>query len=76
MTSGQMNLFSDTTQGGGYCVLVSVEKCDGPFASDGSCTHALPPVIHTLIHADGYNVSCASVETAPQALQRTAEWRY
>jgi hypothetical protein len=76
ITSGQMNLFSDTNQTGGYCAQVSVEKCDGPIATDGTCTHAIPAVIHTLIHADGYNVNCASVDTAPQALQRTAEWTY
>lgn len=76
MVSARMNLFSDTTQNGGYCAQVSVEKCDGPIAEGGSCAHATPPVIHTLIHADGYNVNCAAVETAPQALQRTAEWRY
>jgi len=76
MVSAQMNFFSDTNATGGFCTQVSVEKCDGPIASDGSCTHATPAVIHTLIHADGYNVSCATVQTAPQALQRTAEWRY
>ncbi len=76
MTSGQINLFSDTTSGGGYCTQVRIEKCDGPIATDGSCTHVIPAVIHTRIHADGYNVSCATVQTAPQALQRSVELRY
>lgn len=77
MVSARMNLFSDTTQNGGYCAQVTVEKCDGPFAADGTCSaHATPSVIHTLIRADGYNVSCAAVDTSPQALQRTAEWTY
>ena len=76
MVSAQMNFFSDTNSTGGYCTQVTVEKCDGPIATDGTCSHAIPAVVHTLIHADGYNVNCASIQIAPQALQRTAEWRY
>jgi Tfp pilus assembly protein PilX len=66
MTSAQMNLFQDTTPAGGYCAVVSVEK-----SIDGS-TGAL----RTIIHADGYNVTCASIPTAPQALQRSVELHY
>ena len=66
MTSQQMNLFSDTTQGGGYCVQVAVTKS----------VDALTGAIRTVVHADGYNVSCTTITTAPQALQRTVELHY
>lgn len=79
MTSKQINLFSDTQTipPGGYCVQFSVSKCDGPFNADGTCTdHRTPAQVHTSIHADGYNVPCAQITTAPQALQRSVELRY
>jgi Tfp pilus assembly protein PilX len=76
ITSSIMDLFTDTTNNGGYCAQVSVEKCNGTIAADGTCTDSNPPVVHTLIHANGYSVSCETISTAPQALQRTAEWRY
>lgn len=81
LTSQQVDLFKDTTPDGqGYCAQVSVEKCNGPIAADGTCTPsnppANPPVIHTLIVANGYNVPCATISTAPQALQRTVELHY
>lgn len=66
MTSQQMNMFSDTTLGGGYCVQVAVTKSLDP------ATQA----IRTVVHADGYNVSCTNIATAPQALQRTVELHY
>ena len=66
MTSEQMNIFSDTTQGGGYCVQVTVTKSLDPSTN----------AIRTLIHADGYNVSCATISVAPQALQRSVELHY
>jgi len=66
MTSGQMNLFSDTTAGGGYCTVVAVQKTLDPTTQ----------AVRTLIHADGYNVSCATITTAPQALQRSVELHY
>jgi Tfp pilus assembly protein PilX len=66
MTSAQMNFFSDTTQSGGYCAQVLVTK-----SLDGT-TGAL----RTTIHADGYNVNCTAIPTAPQALQRSVELHY
>lgn len=72
MTSGQMNIFVNAdgvTPSGddaGYCTQVTVTKSLDPVSSS----------IRTVIHADGYNVSCASIATAPQALQRSVELRY
>lgn len=66
MVSGEMNLFSDTTPGGGYCGVVSVTKSLDPVTS----------ALRTVIRADGYNVSCAAIPTAPQALQRSVELHY
>ncbi len=66
MTSGQVNIFQDTTQNGGYCAEVSVTKSSDP------STNAL----RTVIHANGYNVNCASISTAAQALQRSVELHY
>jgi len=66
MTSGLMNLFSDTTPNGGYCAQVSVAKSLDPVTG----------ALRTTIHADGYNVSCATISTAPQALQRSVELHF
>jgi hypothetical protein len=66
MTSAQIDLFSDTRATGGYCAQVAVTKSLDPQ------THA----IRTTIHGDGYNVNCASLLTAPQALQRSVELTY
>lgn len=56
----QIDLFTD--ESGGYCTDVTVEKnTSNPF---------------TVIHADGYSVPCASVETSPRSLQRSVELRY
>jgi len=66
MTSAQMNLFTNTVTTGGYCTQVSVAK------SLDSVTGA----VRTVIHADGYNVSCATISVAPQALQRSIELHY
>lgn len=77
MTTGQINLFTDISSTGGYCAQVSIKKCDGAFNSDGTCTnHPNPPQVHTIIHADGYNVPCSQILTAPQSLQRSVELRY
>lgn len=35
-----------------------------------------PTAPHTVIHADGYSTSCATISTSPRALQRTVELRY
>lgn len=66
MTTSQMDLFPDAAPGGGYCAQVGVEK-----TYDGTLQ-----AVKTVIHADGYNVSCASISTAPQALQRSVELHY
>ena len=66
MTSGQINFFSDTTAGGGYCAQVAVAKSLDPTTQ----------AIRTVIHADGYNVACSNITTAQQALQRSVELHY
>ena len=66
MTSAQIDIFQDTSAAGGYCAQVSVTKSLDP--STGA--------LRTVIHADGYNVSCASIATAPEALQRSVELHY
>ncbi len=77
MTSAKMNLFLDVAPFAGFCAQVSVTKCQGTIAADRTCTLDLTKsIIRTLIHADGYNVNCASILVSPRALQRTAEWRY
>jgi Tfp pilus assembly protein PilX len=56
----QTNLFTDASNG--YCVDVAIEKnTSNPF---------------TVIHADGYSVPCAALETSTRALQRSIELRY
>ena len=64
-----------TTSGKNYCADVVVNKCDGPFVN-GGCTHPTPQAIHTTIHADGYNVDCASKGASTRALQRSVELHY
>ena len=58
----------------GRCVNISVLKCQGTISSAGVCTLA-PPAIRTLVHADGFNTSCAQIGSL-QALQRSVELRY
>lgn len=58
-----------------HCANVSVLKCDGPISSAGVCTHA-PPGIRTLVHADGFNTTCANIATLESALQRSVELSY
>jgi len=50
----------------GYCATVSVKKY-----SDPSTT-----ALRTIIHADGYNVTCSAIPVARQALQRSVELHY
>ena len=76
ITSLPINLFQDSSQGGPFCAVVKVTKCDGPISTDGVCAHATPPTIHTVVHADGYIVDCDSISTNPRALQRSVELRY
>lgn len=61
---------------GGYCVEVYVQKCNGPIATDGTCTPSGTNQVHTRIHADGYSTDCASKSTATRVLQRSVELRY
>jgi hypothetical protein len=68
--------YSPTTGGTSYCANVRVEKCDGPIAANGTCTSVVPAVIHTLIHADGYNTTCATLTTNTRALQRSVELHF
>jgi len=58
----------------GRCVNISVLKCQGTISPAGLCTLA-PPAIRTLVHADGFNTSCAQIGSL-QALQRSVELRY
>ncbi len=61
----------------GYCAEVYVEKCDGPIATDGTCTHAGNNQVTTRIHADGYSTSCAvKSANSGRVLQRSVELRY
>ncbi|MEY4747212.1 MAG: hypothetical protein RLZZ416_261 [Candidatus Parcubacteria bacterium] len=76
MTSDQMNFFQDASPAGGYCAEVRVEKCDGPFDSNGACTPSNPAVVHTIIHANGYSTNCASILSSPRSLQRSVELHY
>jgi Tfp pilus assembly protein PilX len=53
---------SGTSDDAGYCADVTVSKnTSNPY---------------TVIHADGYNVSCASKDTSQRALQRSVELHY
>jgi hypothetical protein len=64
----EINLFTSTINGPspGYCADVSVEK------GVNQSTNA----VDTLIIANGYSVSCANIDTASNALQRTVELTY
>ncbi|MBI5003949.1 hypothetical protein HZC00_02555 [Candidatus Kaiserbacteria bacterium] len=60
----------------GYCANVSVLKCDGPISSNGTCTHASPPSIRTVVRADGFNTTCNKISTSRDALQRSVELNF
>ena len=68
--------YAPVSAGTSYCANVTVEKCDGNIAVDGTCTHAVPAVIHTTIHADGFSTSCNTLTTNPRTLQRSVELHY
>ncbi|OGG50405.1 hypothetical protein A3C18_00540 [Candidatus Kaiserbacteria bacterium RIFCSPHIGHO2_02_FULL_54_11b] len=74
MTSEQIGLFS-TEVSGELCAQVSVTKCQGTF-EDGDCQSSPTAPIRTIIHADGYSTSCASILSSTRALQRSVELRY
>ncbi len=57
----QINLFEDLSDNEpGYCADVEVRK-----TAEG-----------TVIHADGYSVHCAAIETSSRSLQRSVELKY
>ncbi len=58
-----INLFSQK-----YCAQITVTK-----TLDSSTN---PATVHTLIHADGYNVACAAITTSSVALERSVELNY
>jgi len=60
----EIDLFTDVSAG--YCADVEVEK--GVNQSTNAVT--------TLIIANGYSVNCSTIDTAPDALQRTVELQY
>ncbi len=66
-SSAQMNFFPDASFSvGGYCAEVFVTK-----------TFDVPTqAVKTVIHADGYSVSCSAISTSPRALQRSVELKY
>jgi hypothetical protein len=65
LVSQPVDVFQDTTPGN-FCAQVSVAKSIDP--STGA--------VVTIIHADGYSVSCASIDTSDRALQRSVEFQY
>lgn len=60
----------------GYCANVTVLKCDGPISANGTCTHASPPAVRTIVHADGFNTPCSQIATNKSAVQRSVELNY
>ena len=54
----------------GKCVQVSVQKCAA------ECDPVQYPNIRSIIHADGFNTTCATVSTNSRALQRSVELHY
>ncbi len=74
--------YGPTSASVSYCATVYVVKCDGPIGTwntqtnSASCSSAVPAVIHTTIHSDGYSTSCGTLQTNPRALQRSVELHY
>ncbi len=60
----------------GYCANVTVLKCDGPILANGTCTHANPAAVRTIVHADGFNTPCSEIATNKNAVQRSVELNY
>jgi hypothetical protein len=58
-----INLFS-----GKYCVQLTVTK-----TLDNSTN---PPTVRTVVHADGFNTSCANIAVSPTSLERSVELNY
>lgn len=70
ISTDRINIFMNadgvngTGDDGGYCAEVTVTK-----SFDAN-------IVSTLVHANGYSVSCDSISTSPQALQRSVELSY
>ena len=52
------------------CAQVSVQKCEA------ECDPVNYPDIHTIIHADGFNTTCATIGSNTRSLQRSVELHY
>jgi hypothetical protein len=65
-----------------YCAIVTVLKCQCDSAQPScitnldECHPRSSSLYQTLVHADGFNTSCATVPTNQNALQRSVELRY
>jgi hypothetical protein len=74
--------YSPASAGTSYCANVYVEKCDGaigtwnPNTQTAPCVSAVPAVIHTTIHSDGFNTTCTTLNSNPRALERSVELHY
>lgn len=71
--------YAPVSVGSSYCARVIVYKCDGTITNTNgtfSCASAVPAVVHTTIHADGYSTSCGTIGTSPRTLQRSVELHY
>ena len=66
VTSKKIDIFYDSIPVGNFCAQVTVSKSRDP--ATGS--------VRTIIHADGYSISCDSINVNPRALQRTVELHY
>lgn len=66
MESEKINIFQDVSPIGNFCVQIFVTKSIDPATS----------ALRTVIHADGYSVNCATIQTSSRALQRSVELRY
>ncbi len=66
MESAKINIFQDVEPAGNFCVQVFVTKSLDPITS----------ALRTVIHADGYSVNCAAIQTSSRALQRSVELHY
>ncbi len=66
LTSQQMDLFSDAKPPSDYCAQVTVTKSLDPVTQ----------AVRTVVHADGYSTSCATITTNSRALQRSVELHY
>ena len=66
LTTQQMDLFLDAVPASDYCAQVTVSKSLDPVTN----------AVKTVVRADGYSTSCATITTNTRALQRSVELRY